>query len=365
VTTSLAIRRSRGALAGRRLRLVALAASAWALGLAGGCTSAPPPSPSEILGDLGRWDVADGDAHRAAAEDVARRLPDFALLRLETFSCGGQTHEVAIYAHAGTGLEFALVPGGTFLMGSPPDEPHRNAANETQHRVTLSPFLIARTEMTQGAWKRIAVDWNAEEELDESERGERRPVAHVTWSEVTAALLRADLSLPTEAQWEFACRAGSGTAFFTGPTSDTLIGFANLGREWREGAWSARPGLPDNSLYAEFPDGFISVAPVASFRPNAFGLHDMIGNVAEWCADGTVVLINQDGPDTVYREDYRPDPARDPLRAPGEDPDRIIRGGWWWAEAGWQGRSAHRNSNVENSCEAEIGFRPAKAVPTR
>ena len=323
------------------------------------------PERPQILARLARWDRAGSDARRAAAEDVARRLPSVALLRLETFSCGGQTHEMAIYSHAATGMEFVLVPGGTFVMGSPPEEGHRNAANETQHPVTLSPFLMARTEMTQGAWKRIAGAWAGEEEVDESERGDLRPVSRVTWSEVTAALRRVDLSLPTEAQWEFACRAGTQTTFFTGPTSDTLVGFANLGRAWRDGAWLQHPGLADNELYTEFPDGFDSPAPVATFRPNAFGLHDMIGNVAEWCADGRAVLVSHDGSDKVLWEDYPAGPARDPLRAPGADSDRIIRGGWWKEEAGWQGRSANRHSTPENSAEAEIGFRPARAVPVR
>lgn len=338
-------------------------AAALVIVAAGGCPSEAPPSPSEILADLARWDRADSNARRAAAEDVARRVASFALLRLETFSCGGQTHEMAIYAHAATQLEFVLVPGGTFAMGSPPSEPSRNPANETQHRVTLSPFLIARTEMTQGAWRRIADRWPGEGEVDDAERGERRPVAYVTWSEATAALRAAGLSLPTEAQWEYACRAGTETPFFTGSTSDTLIGFANLGDAMRRGAWLKHAARPDNPLYVEFPDGCDSAAPVASFRPNAFGLHDMIGNVAEWCADGTSLRVSQDGSDRVEWEDYSPAPAVDPLRPPGDDSDRIYRGGCWRDDAGWRGRSADRDNTAENSMESEIGFRPARVVP--
>src|SRR5207244_3975065 len=111
----------------------------------------------EILADLTRWDSATSDRRRAAAESVARRVPGFTLLRLETFSCGGQTHEVAVYEHVKTAMEFALVPGGEFVMGSSEPESNPTACgSHAPHRVTLThPFLIARTTVTQSAWRRV------------------------------------------------------------------------------------------------------------------------------------------------------------------------------------------------------------------
>ena len=351
-------------------------AACWltAVFVAGACTDPSPQAPApgastttaalpkEILTDLTRWDAATSQARRAAAEDVARRLPDFSLLRLETFSCGGQTHEVAIYTHAKTGMEFVLVPGGTFLMGSPADESMRNAPNETQHRVTLSPFLLARTELTQGVWRRFVGDWHAEFSDDDSDD---KPVMEVTWDEVVGVLPRLELSLPTEAQWEYACRAGTTTAYFTGASSDTLLGYANL--DERDSLAANRSDAdPEHAelFHGRVPDGFASPAPVASFRPNAFGLYDMVGNVAEWCADGSLVYLDPDALHGVKYEDYPPGPARDPLRAPRLDDfdKRIFRGGSWLTEA-YEGRSADRGTAYANDAERTIGFRPAKTVP--
>src|ERR1700733_5411953 len=112
--------------------------------------------PDEILADLSRWDSAPEASRQAAAADVARRLPGFALLREEAFSCGGQRHTVAIFAHEKTGMEFVLAPVGTFQMGSPrPEMSPSYCGAHPAHTVTLSrAFLIARTDVTQLVWRR-------------------------------------------------------------------------------------------------------------------------------------------------------------------------------------------------------------------
>src|SRR5262245_1669549 len=84
--------------------------------------AAPAADPRATLADLAHWDAATSAARRGAGEWVGRRMPGFAFSRMETFSCGGQAHEVAIYSHAKTGLEFVLVPPGTFDMGLAPDD---------------------------------------------------------------------------------------------------------------------------------------------------------------------------------------------------------------------------------------------------
>ncbi len=279
----------------------------------------PPPS-NEILADLARWDAATTPYRRAAAEDVARRLPDFALLRMETFSCGGQTHEVAIYRHAKTEMEFALVPGGTFLMGSPESEKGR-LPDETQHRVTLTnPFLIARTLCTQAAYEKIT---GANPSIF---KGAAFPVEMASWDEATSFCGKAGLELPTEAKWEYACRAGTTTAYCFGDDEGPLGDFA----------WYVRTAASRTH-------------PVALKNPNAFGLFDILGNVLEWCED--------------RYGDYPSGVATDP-RGPGGGAERVTRGGSWADEAGTL-RCAARLFRVPPEARGpNFGFRPAKTIPT-
>jgi formylglycine-generating enzyme required for sulfatase activity len=272
----------------------------------------------EILTDLRRWDTATSASRRAAAEDVARRLPDFALSRMETFSCGGQTHEVAIYSHAKSGLEFVLVPVGTFQMGSPETEFHRGE-REVRHVVTLThPFLVSRTETTQTVWTRVTGTDPAEH------RNTNCPVENVSWRDVQAFCDDCRVRLPTEAEWEYACRAGSTTAFAYG---DERLG---------ECGWY------------EINSGN-STHPVGEKRSNAFGLFDMHGNVFEWCADWY-------GPISAAA-------ATDPA-GPADTGVRVFRGGAFSRPAR-DARSAFR-FGFEGAGHRfpQVGFRPVKTVPT-
>lgn len=271
-----------------------------------------------ILLDLTAWDASTSGERRSAAEVVDARLPQVSLSRLETFSAGDQTHEVAIFDHAKTGLEFVLIPVGTFRMGSPEDEKHRSD-DERLRRVTLTrPFLIARTECTQAAWDRIGGTderrWN----------GAGLPIESVSWIDVAAWCARAGLHLPTEAEWEYACRAGTTSPYSFG-TDDAEIG-----------------------NYAWFSVNARSrTHPVAGKSPNAFAMFDIHGNVSEWCQD-------------VY--DKSPSgPVTDPLSKAGSD-DRVFRGGPWNVLAPSL-RSAICLRNTPSSRFANLGFRPALSVP--
>ena len=290
--------------------------------------SAPPaptaePSPGElktILTDLGRWDAATTHARRAAAEGMARREPEFALLRLETFSCGGQTHEVAIYSHAKTGLEFVLVPGRAFLMGSPAREVGRppDTDNETQHTVTLTrPFLIARTECTQAAYQRV-MGTNPS-----YFRGAKLPVEQVSWEDSKAFCDSVGLELPSEAQWEWACRAGTTTPWSIGDDKAELA----------SAAWHAANS--GNQTH-----------PAAQRAANAFGLYDVHGNVSEWCSDWYV-----DHPTGSVT-----DPTR--LQATGY---RVERGGSF-RNGPAHVRSANRAPTKPGFRWFSLGFRPARTV---
>ncbi len=304
-----------------------MATATWVILLASGCSpsaplqNSPGPIPAvsrEILVELNKWDAATTSARRAAAEDVSRRLPDFALLRSETFSCGGQTHEVAIYSHAKTGLEFVLVPGGIFAMGSPESETDRSPG-ETLHRVWLTqPFLIARTHCTQAAYAKV-VGSNPS-----NFKGPTLPVEQVSWDDATSFCGKAGLELPTEAQWEYACRAGTTTAF----------GFGDDARSLGFYAWH-----PENSDR--------TTHPVGEKKPNAFGLYDMHGNVFQWCQD--------------WCGDYPTGPVTDPIGATNAEM-RVLRGGSY-SHPARDARCAYHGRNDPDSRTAVFGFRPAKTVP--
>ena len=176
--------------------------------------------------------------------------PGFRYLKEETFSCGGQTNAVHIYRHEKTDLEFVLVPGGTFVMGSDEED------EGPPHEVTIRTFLLCRTECTQTAWDRVGG-------IDEcSWRGGDLPVENVSWSDPAAWCGRAGLRLQSESEWEYACRAGTTTRYYCGDYESSLGSYA----------W-----------YSDNSDA--KTHPVKQKRPNAFGLYDMLGNVWEWCED--------------------------------------------------------------------------------
>jgi formylglycine-generating enzyme required for sulfatase activity len=220
------------------------------------------------------------------------------------------------------------IPAGHFQMGSPPEEPGRFADEGPQHEVHLREFFLAQTPITQAQWRAVA-EWERQEH-EEAElwpekldpdpvaklsnpdrfRGNERPVVNVSWREAMAFCQRLRLrtgknyTLPSEAQWEYACRAGTTTPFHFGATISTEL--ANYdGRQ----------------AYGDGPAGEYreQTTDVASFPANAWGLHDMHGNVWEWCADHW--HANYDG---------APDDGRPWLEenAP-EDKSRLLRGGSW------------------------------------
>jgi formylglycine-generating enzyme required for sulfatase activity len=234
-----------------------------------------------------------------------------------------------------TGMTFVWVPPGHFLMGSPPGETERGS-DETPHLVRLSRgFWLGRTEVTRAQWEHVMGP--AERHLDKPNpfRGldPNLPMVAVSFDDVQAFLRQAAARnpgaryrLPTEAEWEYACRAGRSTAFHTGDglpasaaTFDGTVPYA--------GAPSAPgPGRP---------------SPVGTHPPNAWGLADLHGNVWEWTADGY-------GP-------YPPGPVTDP-HGPPVAPLKVIRGGSWAFHAG-SARSACRYTHAPGDGGHSLGFR--------
>jgi formylglycine-generating enzyme required for sulfatase activity len=172
------------------------------------------------------------------------------------------------------GMTFVAIPPGSFLMGSPANEPERSA-DERQHRVTLTRgFYLQTTEVTQGQWKRVM---SGENPAGFRQCGDDCPVESLSWELIQAFLAKMNqlekdktYRLPTEAEWEYAARAGTTTPFANGKCLST--DHANI---------NGQNPMPD------CPKGRFHLGPVkvASFPPNAWGLYDMHGNVWEMTQD--------------------------------------------------------------------------------
>ena len=175
-------------------------------------------------------------------------------------------------------LELVAIPSGEFMMGSPVDEPERYDDESPQHQVSLPPFFISKYPITQAQWRSVAKLPQQERELTldpANFKGDERPVEQVSWYEAVEFCRRLseqtgrNYRLPTEAEWEYACRAGTTTPFSFGETITTEL--ANYdGSVYRREAAGEERG---------------QTTPVGQFLPNAFGLYDMHGNVEEWCLD--------------------------------------------------------------------------------
>ncbi len=262
------------------------------------------------LQDAAWWASASSADRREVAEVIEARATGFAFQAVRTYESGDQKHAVAVFKHARSRMEFVLLAGGTFQMGSPTDEPGHQS-DETQHDVTLSPFLIARTEVPQRAWARefkiVPSRWD----------GDNLPVEGVKWGQAQRYCERVGLSLPTEAQWEYACRGGE-----AGPWS-----FGGDVRKLGDHAWFNK-------------NGGSRTHRVGKKRPNAYGLHDMHGNVWEWCLDRHAILPFE--------------PQTDPI-GPAEGSAWVIKGGSYW-DGDTGTRSARRLG--WNVSQQNVGFRP-------
>ncbi|MGD8562147.1 MAG: formylglycine-generating enzyme family protein [Desulfarculaceae bacterium] len=238
------------------------------------------------------------------------------------------------------GMEFVLIPAGSFLMGSPTGEPGRNE-DETQHQVTISkPFYMQTTEVTRRQWWQV---------MGRSFFGGRRgrpdmPVARVSWKEVKEFIQKLNqrgqgvYRLPTEAEWEYACRAGTTTAYSFGQKiTCSQAMFAN--NHLRDDGCMEH--CQRRGIKADRP------APVKSFPPNPWGLYDMHGNLWEWCSD-------RYGP-------YPKGPVTDP-QGGDEATSRIRRGGSFFGDAAAL-RCANRNYAYPSVRYRTLGFRLVRQAP--
>ncbi|HHM12237.1 MAG TPA: hypothetical protein ENJ16_01690, partial [Planctomycetaceae bacterium] len=279
------------------------------------------------------------------------------------------------------GMQLRLIPAGEFWMGSPESEKGRDDDEGPRHPVRITrPFYLGVHEVTKGQFAAFvrATGYRTEPERDggggwgynaKEKKLEGRdpkyswrytgfpyeddhPVVNVTWNDAKAFcawLSRKEgrtYRLPTEAEWEYACRAGTTTAYYHGDDPEGLVEVGNLADQRAKKI----PGMKQDFPYASFDDGYGFTAPVGRFRPNAFGLYDMHGNVWEWCEDW-------------YDEDfYATAAAREPDPVNRERAsERVNRGGGWSSNPRVV-RSADRFRNSPGLRSINLGFRVAAGV---
>ena len=258
---------------------------------------------------------------------------------------------------------FVLLPGGSFLMGAqaadprqPNHDPAANPFEQPPHLVQLAPFLLAKHELTQAQWSSVMADnpsnYAAGEQVGAVAITGRHPVENVSWTMASRFVFRCGYELPTEAQWEYACRAGSTTPWSTGMDVASLVGAANFADEGARAqmadGWRFHPGLDD---------GYANHAPVGRFTANRFGLHDLHGNVQEWCREPAMPY---DYP-VAARTGERHLPADQQVTEDDLGRLRQVRGGGFGSLAHLL-RSARRFGASPGTQQASLGFRPARAL---
>ncbi|OQA33315.1 MAG: Serine/threonine-protein kinase pkn1 [Betaproteobacteria bacterium ADurb.Bin341] len=210
-------------------------------------------------------------------------------------------------------LAFAPIPAGCFLMGSPEKEADHYSNESPQHEVCVKAFQLGKFEVTQGEWEKVMLRNPAS-----FKNGPEYPVETVSWDDAQWFIRWLNLfgkhsyRLPTEAEWEYAARAGSKTAHYWGDGEKEACGFANVMDQKGKGHYGKQIGSS-----FDCNDGYVQTAPVGKYQPNAFGLHDMLGNVTEWV---------QDWYDEAY---YAKSPKDDPS-GPEAGKNKVNRGGSWY-----------------------------------
>jgi formylglycine-generating enzyme required for sulfatase activity len=232
-------------------------------------------------------------------------------------------------------LEMVEIPGGTFMMGSPANEAERGSDENPQRQVTVPSFSMGKYELTQAQYQAIMGNNPA------NFKGNNRPVENVSWDDAVAFCQKLSqrtgkkYRLPSEAEWEYACRAGTTTPFYFGESiTPELVNYDG------------------NYPYASAPKGQYrqQTTDVGTFPPNAFGLYDMHGNVLEWCQDD-------------YQENYINAPTDGSASTVLSATYKLLRGGSWDGNAR-NCRSADRDRNLRDNRYYGYGFRVVSSFRT-
>lgn len=237
---------------------------------------------------------------------------------------------VSVNLGKGFYIEMVKIPAGKFLMGSPQNESLRNSNESPQHQVTLRSFYISKYLITQDQYRVVTAGKNPS-----YYKGRTHPVDSVSWydadefcqklTEKTGKSYR----LPSEAEWEYACRAGTTTPFYFGETITSELANYDASNTYASEV---------NGIYRQ------RTTEVGSFAPNVFGLYDNHGNVWEWCQD-------------VWHQNYKGAPDDGSVWEVGGDSNqRVLRGGSWLGYP-WDCRSAARDGRSADFCVYDCGFR--------
>jgi formylglycine-generating enzyme required for sulfatase activity len=230
-------------------------------------------------------------------------------------------------------LTLMLIPGGEFMMGAPEGEPGSSDHERPQRLVKVPPFLIGCYPVTQAQWRVVAGYRPETQELSPDPsyfNGGDLPVEQVNWHDATefcqrlSAKTQKNYHLPSEAEWEYACRAETTTAYHFGDQlTDEVVNYGdNVGR----------------------------TTPVGQYPANRWGLHDVHGNVWEWCQDH-------------WHDNYQGAPADGSAWIEGGDPMRRIQRGGSWIYSWWNCRSAYRFTYVPGIRSRYLGFRVVCSAP--
>ena len=301
-----------------------------------------------------KGDKAKAEADSATFAKLGHKEPS--LLSAEEPKKPSDTKQITI------GMKLTLIPSGEFQMGSGEsaeataaffkktygqDYPKASLFKDEhpQHRVRITkPFYLGTYHVTRGQFRQFVADtayktdaergevgafgWDPDKKefrLNEKyswrdvgfEQTDEHPVVNVSWNDAVAFcqwLSKKEgktYRLPTEAEWEYACRAGTTTRYYSGDDPETLANVGNVADA------AAKAEFPDWKYTIKANDGYVFTAPVGKFKPNAFGLYDMHGNAWQWCAD------------RYGAEYYAESPADDPT-GPEAGDDRVLRGGSWY-----------------------------------
>ncbi len=245
-----------------------------------------------------------------------------------------------------SGIEFVWAPGGCYLMGSPQTEPDREVDEGPVHEVCVKGFWMGRTEVTNGQFRKFQRDHDSRSYERHSLNGDAQPAVYVSWEDAVSFAQwlteqnggQYKFRLPTEAEWEYAARAGSSESRYWGDDSRKACEHENVADQSAKKVWNWEE-------VHDCDDSYAATAPVGSFQPNAFGFFDMLGNVWEWCEDvySVDMYANYDRNSPVNLDTSR-------------GPDRVIRGGFWHG-APRSVRSADRGSGLPTAMNDDLGFR--------
>jgi len=252
------------------------------------------------------------------------------------------------------GIEFVWVPGGTYIMGQSdvekkmlvqalgPEKYQKYCACERpRHKVSVSGFWLGRYEVTNAQFRRFKPDHDSGSYLGFTLDGDEQPVVNVSWFEAgdfaewLGKQCGKKIRLPTEAEWEYACRGGTSTIRFWQKDQSVCLyaNVADLSAQKRWPKWAV----------CDCNDGYPVTAPIGSFRPNPFGLYDMLGNAWEWCADW-------------FADDYYKNSSHDNPTGPPSGKYRMVRGSSWDNPLRYV-RCASRNHRLPVNRNYGIGFR--------